>query len=347
MPLFGPGSDHCCGRDLGELLPSMINQFTKSAASLIYSPVERLGTNAMRLCVGSMSSKDLAGKAIYWRRMPGNTLIIQAVARALCKVRDEYTSLPRFGYHLPLDYNKQTLPPRFNSPVFVDGEAPPHLPPNAERHGHAISDAEYLEWGRYEKEIIPEFMRDTLPSLDNLAIMDFGCSFGRILRHFYDYSGQRNWKLVGVDVSARRIEWMRRDFPKRSKFLREPSFRFTFQSNSFDAIYGMSVFTHIKYLWDTSLFKLRQVLKPGGVLIQSIHTEHAWCFFAEHREEDWARDALGPMLVEHLEMPADFVYFRRSGQEPGFLERRNRCRFLGKIFWRRRLGAGDIVIRTG
>ena len=309
----------------------MINQFTKSAASLV-SPFKRLREqrDAALRRVDELERSLASGAAMAPDAR--EHVVAEAVARALCKVRDEYTSLPRFGYHLPLDYDEQTLPPRFNSPVFVDGEALP-LPPNAERHGHAISDAEYLEWGRYEKEIILEFMRDALPSLDNLAIMDFGCSSGRILRHFYDYSGQRNWKLVGVDVSARRIEWMRRNFPKEIEVYTGTFLPILpFRSNSFDAIYGMSVFTHIKYLWDTWLLELRRVLKPGGVLIQSIHTEHAWSFFAEHREEDWARDALGPMLVEHLEMPADFVYFGRSGQEPGFLERRNRCRFLGKIF---------------
>lgn len=248
-------------------------------------------------------------------------MVAEAVERAVGIVRAEFTSLPRFAYHLPLDFDEQTLPPRFDPAVMMPGEPLP-LPPVAERHGHTVTDEEYLEWGRYEKDILLGFMGDVLPSLDNLSIMDFGCSSGRVLRHFYADAGPRNWKLTGVDVSARRIEWMRRNFPQEIQVYTGSALPILpFESNSFDVIYGMSVFTHIKYLWDTWLLELRRVLKPGGMLIQSIHTEHAWRFFAEHRKEPWARAALGPMIIHHAELPEDFVYF-------GDLEK-------NQVFWKK------------
>ncbi|MBS0642693.1 MAG: class I SAM-dependent methyltransferase [Proteobacteria bacterium] len=256
----------------------------------------------------------------------------QAVEQALSRVRAEYTSLPRFGYHLPLDYEALTLPPAFDPPVMVEGEKLP-LPPVAERHGHAGSDADYLEWGRYEKDILLGFMREGLPSLDHLSIMDFGCSSGRILRHFYDDAADHGWALTGVDVSARRIEWMRRHWPRDIQVYTGTFLpHLPFESNSFDVIYGMSVFTHMKYLWDTWLLELRRVLKPGGMLIQSIHTEHAWRFFYDNNQQAWAQDALGPMILQHETMPSDFVYFGDLDKNQVFWKREIALEFWSRYF---------------
>ena len=293
----------------------MLDRFSRRVALLV-PQIRRLKDqrDAMLSRVGELEQRvsDLTlqrGQPVEPAQSDRAHVVAEAVERAVAAVRAEYTSLPRFGYHLPLDYEERTLPPQFDAPVHVEGEILP-LPPTAERHGHTVTDAEYLEWGRYEKDILVGFMRDWLPSLDNLSVMDFGCSSGRILRHFYPEAGARKWKLTGVDVSARRIEWMRRNFPQEIQVY-TGSFLpiLPFESNSFDVIYGMSVFTHIKYLWDTWLLELRRVLKPGGMLIQSIHTEHAWNFFSQHRDEAWARDALGTLIVEHTEMPGDYVYY--------------------------------------
>jgi ubiquinone/menaquinone biosynthesis C-methylase UbiE len=222
-------------------------------------------------------------------------LVDRSVERALSIIRAELTPLPRFAYHLPLDHETLTLPPKFDPPIWVDGEALP-LPPSVERHGH--DDSKYLEWGRYDHDILFGHIRRELPSIDKVAVMDFGCSSGRVLRHFLPEMREHGWKLIGVDVSARRIEWMRRNFP--------PDFQvytgsilpiLPFESNSVDVIYGLSVFTHMKFLWDMWLLELRRVLKPGGLLIQTVHTENAWNFFAQHGHLDWARSALGQWLL--------------------------------------------------
>jgi len=261
-----------------------------------------------------------------------DAIVALAVERALAAVRAEYTALPRFAYHLPLDYNVQTLPPRFDPPVWVEGESLP-LPPPAERHGHAADDAGYLDWGKYDHDVILNYIQNTLPSLEGLSVMDFGCSSGRVLRHFRSEMQNHGWKLTGVDVSARRIEWLRRYFPPEFQVYTGSVLPILpFESNSFDAIYGVSVFTHIKFLWDMWLLELRRVLKPGGVLIQSIHTEHAWDFFAQHGHEDWARDALGQMIVDKKLMPAEFVYYGDIDKNQVFWKKE-----IALAFWSRYL----------
>ncbi|HUC17008.1 MAG TPA: class I SAM-dependent methyltransferase [Acetobacteraceae bacterium] len=259
-------------------------------------------------------------------------IVARAVETAKQDIRSEYTALPRFAYHLPFDHEMQTMPPDFEEPVWVDGEPLP-LPPPAERHGNATTDQDYLDWGRYEKDIIVNYARDVLRSMQRISIMDFGCSSGRILRHFYPEMTANQWKVTGVDVSARRIEWMRRNFPREFQVY-TGSFLpiMPFEANSFDVIYGMSVFTHIKYLWDLWLLELRRILKPGGALIQSVHTEHAWDYFVDHASDPAVRDSLGSMIINHKRMPADFVYYGDLDKNQVFWKKDIVIEFWGRYF---------------
>ncbi|MGH2449391.1 MAG: class I SAM-dependent methyltransferase [Chloroflexota bacterium] len=259
-------------------------------------------------------------------------IVAHAVEAAKQDIRSEYTTLPRFAYHLPLDYEMQTMPPVFDEPVWVDGEPLP-LPPVAERHGSATTDQDYLEWGRYEKNIIVGHARNVLPSMKLISIMDFGCSSGRILRHFYPDMKTNQWRVTGVDVSARRIEWMRRNFPREFQVYTGSVLPVVpFEDNTFDVIYGMSVFTHIKYLWDLWLLELRRVLRPGGVLIQSVHTEYAWDYFVDHANDPGVRDSLGPMIINHKQMPSEFVYYGDLDKNQVFWKKATVVEFWGRYF---------------
>jgi FkbM family methyltransferase len=80
------------------------------------------------------------------------------------------------------------------------------------------------------------------------------------------------------------------------------------------------------------ILELRRVLKPGGVLIQSIHTEGAWSFFAQHSHEDWARGALGPMIIDQKQLPYDFVYYGNIGESQVFWKQK-----IAQEFWSRYL----------
>ena len=70
----------------------------------------------------------------------------EAIERTATMLRAEYTVMPRFGFHQPLDYMMDTVPPDFAAPTIVPGEPLP-LPPPRERMGYPADDKEYLEWG--------------------------------------------------------------------------------------------------------------------------------------------------------------------------------------------------------
>jgi len=236
-------------------------------------------------------------------------------------LRAEYTVMPRFGYHQPLDYDLVTLPPDFEPPVHVPNVDLP-LPPPRERMGYSADNQEYLQWGEYDRDLILERLGGRTDLRSGMRIMDFGCSSGRVLRHFQDQHKTMNWDLYGVDVQARPIEWMRQYLPDHFKVYTGNTLpHLPFEDNFFDAIYGFSVFTHIKYQWDAWILELRRVLKPGGVLMQTIHTEHAWEFYYRHRNESWVKQNHTPRVYENPAMDVPFLYHGDIG--------------VSQVFWRR------------
>ena len=235
----------------------------------------------------------------------GNTII----ERTLQMVRQEYTVMPRFGFHQPLDYAMDTLPVAFEPPVFVEGVELP-LPPIPDRMGYAADNTEYLAWGQDDKQLVLDQIAKHASISKDMSIMDFGCSSGRVLRHFHTEAQQLNWTLLGVDVQARPIQWMRENFPKSFCVYTGSTMPILpFADNSIDIIYGFSIFTHIKYHWDMWLLELKRVLKPGGLLIQTIHTENAWDFYYRHRDQNWVLQNHSAKMLQTQEMPYDYFYY--------------------------------------
>ena len=243
------------------------------------------------------------------------------IEQAMQNLRNEFTVMPRFAYHQPLDYAYASAPPHFDPAVYVQGEDLP-LPPPVDRMGYSHDNDEYLKWGKYDHDLILSRVRSSGGDVKpGSSIMDFGCSSGRVLRHFHKEHLDHGLGLIGVDVQARPIEWMRQNFPPHfCVYTGNVLPHLPFEDCSIDYIYGFSVFTHIKYLWDAWLLELRRVLKPGGLLLQTIHTENAWKFYYHHREEKWVQDALPPEVYSAPEMEVPFFYHGDVG--------------VSQVFWR-------------
>lgn len=274
------------------------------------------------------SAQRMLDEVLQRQHVDGNARVEQTLAM----VRAEYTVLPRFGFHQPIDYEPDSLPPHFDPPVVVPGEALP-LPAPAERFGYPADDAAYLHMGALDAAVVRAAIDRHLGPRQDLALLDFGCSSGRVLRHFDAERSAQGWRLHGVDIQARPIEWLRLHFPQDYLVTTgtvQP--HLPFEDNSLDVIYGFSVFTHIKYLWDMWLLELRRVLKPGGLLVQTIHTENAWAFYHGQREEAWVRRAHSAPMLDRPEMDADWFHHGDIAVSQAFwkaeIARRNWGRYL-------------------
>jgi SAM-dependent methyltransferase len=106
------------------------------------------------------------------------------------------------------------------------------------------------------------------------SILDWGCGCGRAARFV---SAAAPGKLVGIDIDADNIQWCAENIPEGRFLSSSPHPPTEFADETFDLIYGISVFTHLSEPdqgpW---LAELRRISKPGAVVLMSIHGEIAF-----------------------------------------------------------------------
>lgn len=105
-------------------------------------------------------------------------------------------------------------------------------------------------------------------------ILDFGCGCGRTLRWLIDKYPDAEFH--GADVDSEAIHWCTYHMARGRFAWTRPEPPLPYPAEYFDVVYCFSVFTHLdermQNLW---LLDLRRILKPGGILILTVHGERA------------------------------------------------------------------------
>lgn len=243
-------------------------------------------------------------------------LINASRAETLNEIRNEYTVMPRFMFHQPLDYNKLTLPnPNFGTVNNINRKKLYQIPGDDAKFGYSVGDDSFYDkWGDYDfREILKVWDKHRGTSQKQpKSVLDFGCSSGRVLRHFaLNNEKDQDIKLFGCDIQAQAVESMRyNNWSKDIKFFTNTTIpHLPLPSNSIDLIYSFSVFTHTKYLWDMWLMELSRVLTANGLMIHTAHLENAWAFYYKNQNEDWVQENHTPRVYETPEMDVDYLYF--------------------------------------
>ena len=100
-------------------------------------------------------------------------------------------------------------------------------------------------------------------------VLDFGCGSARVIRYFLADKTEANF--TGIDINQELINWC-------SAHINGVNWRVVpthppseFGDNSFDLIYGISVFTHLdrelQALW---LEELARIIRPGGLILLTV-----------------------------------------------------------------------------
>ena len=102
--------------------------------------------------------------------------------------------------------------------------------------------------------------------------LDWGVGCGRVARHFPRESATA---LTGCDIDRDNVDWCNEHLRGRF-FASRLSPPLPFESGSFDLIYGISVFTHMREPMQMRwLEELSRVSAPGCLLMMTIHGETA------------------------------------------------------------------------
>jgi SAM-dependent methyltransferase len=148
-----------------------------------------------------------------------------------------------------------------------------NLPPALMRFrvSESLSVDEFLRIGKGCADLILAQSRAVGFDLTSARrVLDFGCGCGRTLRWLIpEYS---NVEFHGIDVDSEAVHWCKRHL--RAGQFAQGSFEppLEYPDGYFDLVYAISVFTHLdRTRQDLWLGELRRILKPGGLLVISVH----------------------------------------------------------------------------
>ena len=128
----------------------------------------------------------------------------------------------------------------------------------------------FLESGRRAARAIREALDRQNAELGRLdSILDFGCGCGRVVRH---WAGLNGVAVSGSDYNPGLVRWCRQNLPFARFEVNGLEPPLAFDSDSFDLVYALSVFTHLPEATQRRwLEEFRRVLRPRGHLLLTTH----------------------------------------------------------------------------
>lgn len=162
------------------------------------------------------------------------------------------------------------------------------LPPPLLRfrvHG-ALDEESYVNAGRVLARRIAEVLYSQGLDFERARLLDFACGPGRIATELKKLEPAID--LYGCDSDPEAIAWAASHLAHVGHFSRNaitpPT---TYAAGFFDAIYAISVFTHMdETAQDEWLAELRRIVRPGGIVLATVHgaSATASCTDAELKE---------------------------------------------------------------
>ena len=103
-----------------------------------------------------------------------------------------------------------------------------------------------------------------------LTVLDWGCGPGRVIRHLPNFMDE-SCQFYGTDYNKSYIKWCKQNIQKVSFSSNQLTPPLNYNENTFDIIYGISIFTHLSekmhFAWINELIR---VLKPSGIIFLTL-----------------------------------------------------------------------------
>ena len=178
--------------------------------------------------------------------------------------------LRKLGLLYPLDKLRYQLEKNRNkkdNQAFKSSHPNVALPPDYMMYeSFQLNYSKYFSGGKESAAWVVELLRKHI-DLNQTNLLDWGCGPGRIVRHMPELLGNRNG-YFGTDYNANSIRWCSENIPLVTFNHNSLEAELPYSDNKFDAIYGISIFTHLSEKMHFNWYaELRRVLKPGGILL--------------------------------------------------------------------------------
>lgn len=153
-------------------------------------------------------------------------------------------------------------------------------------HKYFVESKESAQW-------ILDLAKDHIP-LQGIHVLDWGCGPGRVIRQMKELL-DRSSSLYGTDYNKDSIAWCSANLPGIDFNLNGLEAKLPYASNTFDLIYGISIFTHLSEEKHQEWYaELHRVVKPGGIMILTTQGDH---FLAKLNPEEKAQYTSGQLVV--------------------------------------------------
>jgi cyclopropane fatty-acyl-phospholipid synthase-like methyltransferase len=105
------------------------------------------------------------------------------------------------------------------------------------------------------------------------TVLDFGCGCGRLIRAFH--TSMPEAELFGTEIDAEAVQWLNENYQRFGMFSVNGHLPpLHHESERFDLIYGVSVFTHLPETMQLAwLAELHRVAKRGCLLLLTVYNE--------------------------------------------------------------------------
>lgn len=138
-----------------------------------------------------------------------------------------------------------------------------------------VNYREYFQKGRFNAEYIARTATRHLGSDGAIAVCEWGCGPGRIIRHLPQLLAAGS-RVFGTDYNAKTVAWCSANLPQvtfRPNDLAPP---LPFSTGELDMLYAVSVLTHLSAeMHLTWMAECERVVRPGGLILLTVHGDQS------------------------------------------------------------------------
>ncbi len=213
-------------------------------------------------------------------------------------------------------FNVQKAKNRKKNKLFKKRNPTVKLPPDYMMYeSFKLNYASYYNGGKQTAQWV-ESLLDDHKRFRKKKILDWGCGPARIVRHLPDVFG-RGCTYFGTDYNEKTIQWCKENIEGVSFEVNGINPPLKFEDNFFDAVYGISIFTHLSPENHQAWYdELMRVCKKGAVLL---FTTHGGAFKSKMSKKERAKFDRGELVVRAEAKEGHRVY--AAFHPPAYIEK--------------------------